>query len=43
MEITVSENVTQIDSPKNLSEQEYIGQGVLVGRENNSEMELEVE
>lgn len=36
---TVSNNV----SSQNLSESEYIGQGVLAGQENNSEMELEVE
>ena len=36
---SISENV----SSQNLSESDYIGQGVLAGQENNSEMELEVE
>ena len=33
----------EIVSSQNLSESEYIGLGLLAGRENNSEMELEVE
>ena len=36
---SISDNV----SSQNLSESDYIGQGVLAGRENNSEMELDVE
>jgi len=39
----VSDKVAVNVSSQNLSESEYIGQGVLAGRENNSEMELEVE
>lgn len=34
---------SEIVSSQNLSESGYIGQGVLAGRENNSDMELEVE
>ena len=43
-EMTIVSNNVAVDvSSQNLSESEYIGQGVLAGRENNSDMELEVE
>ena len=38
-----TDNTNSNDSSQNLSEHEYIGQGVLAGRKNDSDMELMVE